>query len=204
MDIFSVASWVGTVAFALSGFMVGVRKHLDIMGIFILSMITANGGGAIRDVLANRTPWVMTDITAFYLVVGTLAAAYLFTLHRVKALEKSRLFVLCDALGLVAFSVTGALVGLDAGFNVFGVTALAFITAAGGGIIRDLMVNEVPAVLTSDFYGSIAVLLGAAIYALHYFGWQNELNVTLLFMAALVLRTIAYLRQWHLPRLKMD
>ena len=203
MDIFNIASWLGTLAFALSGFLVGVRKELDIMGIFILAMLTANGGGAIRDVLVNRTPWVLTDITAFNLVIIPLLIAYLLKLHRYATLEKHRLFVLCDALGLVAFSVTGALVALDAGLNFFGVTALAFITATGGGIIRDAMVNEVPAVLNSDFYGTIAVLLGAALYLLHYFDVQTELNVVLVFVAALALRTVAYFRQWQLPRLKI-
>lgn len=205
MDIFSVASWIGTIAFALSGFFVGVRKELDIMGIFILSMLTANGGGAVRDVLVNNIPLALTDITAFYLVFGTLLVAFVLRLHHfADALERKHLFVLCDALGLVAFSVTGALVGINAGLSFFGVMALAFITATGGGIIRDLIVNEVPAVLSSDFYGSVAALLGASIYALYHFGCHNEWSVTVLFVLALLLRTVAYLRGWYLPRLKYN
>jgi len=182
MDIFTIASWVGGIAFAFSGFLVGVRKELDVMGVFILSMLTANGGGALRDVLVNRTPWVLTDLSAFYMVLGVLIIAFAFKLQRFAWVEKSRMFVLSDSLGLVAFSVTGAMVGVESGLNIFGVMVLAFLTATGGGIVRDVMVNEVPSVLNSDFYGSIAILLGAAIYGLHIIGLQTELTVTFVFL----------------------
>ncbi|MCH2547194.1 MAG: TRIC cation channel family protein, partial [Alphaproteobacteria bacterium] len=114
--------------------------------------------------------------------------------------EKSRVFVLSDALGLAAFSMTGALVAMDANLNVIGVMALAFITAAGGGIIRDVLVNEIPAILSSDFYGSIAILIGLGVYVLNGLNIANNLTLTLLFFAALCLRLGAYFFQWKLPR----
>ena len=202
MDIFTLASWIGGIVFVLSGFLLGVRKELDLMGIFILSMLTANGGGAVRDVLVNRTPNVLVDLSAFYMVLGVIAVAMLLRLHRRLDLEKSQLFVLCDSLGLAAFSVTGALVGVESGLNIFGVMVLAFITATGGGIIRDLIVNEVPSVLSSDFYGSIAILLGAGIYALHITDTSSDINILALFVAALLLRLIAHIKGWRLPRVK--
>ncbi len=201
IDIFSLASIIGTIAFALSGFMVGVRKDLDIMGIFILSMLTANGGGAVRDVLVGRLPNVLTDIYAFIIVVGVIFGALLLRLHRRPTFEKSHIFVLSDSLGLVAFSVTGTLVGIEAGLSIFGVMVLAFITASGGGIIRDLMVNEVPSVLSSDFYGTIAILLGAVMYMLHHTPYYNDTALTMLFVAALAVRLTAYYFGWKLPRI---
>ena len=201
MDIFIVASWLGGIAFALSGFLVGIRHRLDIMGIFIVSMLTANGGGAVRDLLVNRTPAVLLDSSSFYMVLGVMAVAYLFKVHRNEHLEKSHLFVVSDSLGLVAFSVTGALVGVEAGLSIFGVMVLSFITAAGGGIIRDLLVNEVPAILSSDFYGTIALLLGASIFLLDLFEFNTNMNVTILFVAALLLRMTAYMKKWKLPRI---
>ena len=200
MDIFTLASYIGTVAFAFSGFFVGVSKKMDWMGIFILSMLTANGGGAIRDVLVNRPPVVLTDMSGFYMVLAVFFIAILFRLHRFAKVEKSRVFVLSDALGLAAFSMTGALVAMDANLNVFGVMALAFITAAGGGIIRDVLVNEIPAILSSDFYGSIAILIGLGVYVLNGLNIANNLTLTLLFFAALCLRLGAYFFQWKLPR----
>lgn len=201
-DIFFISSLIGTIAFALSGFLIGARKHLDLMGVFILAMLTANGGGAVRDVLVGRLPAVLTDLSAFLTVVCVVLAGLILRLHRNPNIEKSHFFVLSDSLGLVAFSVTGALVGIESGLSIFGVMVLAFITATGGGIIRDLMVNEVPSVLSSDFYGTVAVLLGAVIFTMHKIGWYNDLSLIGAFALALIIRLIAYYFHWRLPRMR--
>jgi uncharacterized membrane protein YeiH len=202
IDIFLLASWIGGMAFALSGFLVGVRKNLDIMGIFILAFLTASGGGIIRDVLIGRTPLVLTDYSAFILVLLTFLVGV--ALHYTKNIdiEKRGFFIISDSIGLVAFSLTGALVGIDAGLNMFGVVVLSFITATGGGILRDVTVNEVPSVFESDFYGSISVLMAATIFGLHKAGLQTDMNIVLVFVAALMVRLLAYKFKWHLPKLK--
>lgn len=202
LTVFMVASWVGSVAFALSGFLVGARKQLDVMGIFILAILTANGGGALRDVLIGKTPSVLTDMSAFLLVLTVVSIALAIKLHKNAHVEKHQLFLLSDAVGLAAFSVTGALAGIEADLSLFGVMVLAFLTATGGGIIRDVMVNDVPSVLSSDFYGSIAILMGAAIYALHSYALLSEMTISLVLILALVLRVVAYNRSWRLPRIK--
>lgn len=202
LTIFTLASWIGSVAFALSGFLIGARKQLDVMGIFILAILTANGGGALRDVLIGKTPSVLTDMSAFLLVLGVVVIALVIKLHRNVQLQKHQLFLLSDAVGLAAFSVTGALAGIDAELSLFGVMVLAFLTATGGGILRDVMVNDVPSVLSSDFYGSIAILMGAAIYALHAAGLDSDKTISALLVSALALRIIAYRRSWRLPRIK--
>ncbi|MDG1286581.1 MAG: TRIC cation channel family protein [Rickettsiales bacterium] len=201
LDIFVIASFIGTVAFALSGFLIGASKKMDWMGVFILAMLTANGGGVIRDVLVNQTPKLLTDLSGFFIVVVVFIVALVFKLGRSAKIEKSRLFVLSDALGLVAFSMTGALVGVEAELNAFGVVVLAFITAAGGGIIRDVLVNEVPALFSSDFYGSVAILAGLGVYFLHYFNVANNLTLAALLAGALALRLCAYVFKWKLPRI---
>lgn len=202
MDIFFISSLIGTVAFALSGFLVGVAKKMDLMGVFILSMLTANGGGAIRDILVNQTPKILTDLSGFTIVLIVFIAAMLLRLHRYSKIEANSLFVLCDALGLAAFSITGALVGVEAELNVFGVVVLAFITAAGGGIIRDALVNDVPAIFSSDFYGSIAILIGLGVYSLDYLGLANSMSLAALLASALLLRLCAYIFKWRLPRMR--
>ncbi len=201
-SIFILASWIGSVAFALSGFLIGARKHLDVMGIFILAILTANGGGALRDVLIGKTPSVLTDMSAFLLVLAVVTIAMLGKLHKNAQIEKHQFFLLCDAVGLAAFSVTGALAGIEAHLSLFGVMVLAFLTATGGGIIRDVMVNEVPFVLSSDFYGSIAILMGAAIFALHAGNLLSDIAITIVLVIALALRILAYKRRWRLPRIK--
>ncbi len=201
IDIFFIASLLGSAAFALSGYLVGVRKHLDFMGIFIVSMLTANGGGAIRDVLVNRTPAVLYDLNAFFLVCAVIIGATLLKFHHKTSIENNSLMLLCDAIGLVAFSVTGTLIGIEAELPIFGVMVLAFITATGGGIIRDILVNELPSLLNSDFYGTISLLIAGTIYVLHYFDQADDTTITIVFLSALLLRIIAYNKSWKLPQI---
>ncbi len=204
MDMYSIASLLGSLAFALSGFFVGVRKQLDLVGVFIVMMLTANGGGAVRDILVGRTPAVLIDPAAFLLVLGVMVTAVLIRVHRFEDLERRPMFVLSDSVGLVAFSLTGALVGIESGLSIFGVMVLAFITATGGGIIRDMIVNEVPTILSSDFYGSIALLMALGIYGLHTLEALNSWTTAGVFTLFLALRLLALKCHWRLPRATLD
>jgi len=202
-DVFLLASYIGTAAFSLSGFLMGVRKELDVMGVFILSFLTANGGGMIRDVFLQKAPWALTDFTAFIIVSCTFLLGLLFHHLRYTSFERQSLFILSDSIGLVAFSVAGALAGIEAGLNIFGVCVLSFITATGGGILRDVLSNEIPAVFKSDFYGSVAIVAALSLYGLHVFEYDSDLYILMLFGALLLLRLLAYKMKWHLPRLRL-
>jgi uncharacterized membrane protein YeiH len=100
--------------------------------------------------------------------------------------------------------VTGALVGIDANLSVFGVMLLAFITATGGGFLRDILLKEIPFILSSDFYGTIALIVGALLYMLHQLGWDSQAVVTIVFIAALLIRLIAWKHKWRLPKIGPD
>ena len=106
-----------------------------------------------------------------------------------------------DGVRLVAISITGGLVGIEDGLHFFGVIILSFLTATGGGIVRDLLVNEVPLVLRADFYGSMALLLGVAIYLLYLADGVNLLSLSVLFAVGLILRLTAYKYRWQLLKL---
>lgn len=199
--IFEMTAIIGSIAFALSGFLVGARKHMDIMGIFILAFLTANGGGILRDLLVGRTPAIMTSMLPFWLAAGTMAVAMAFRLHNVASLERGRVFVVSDAVGLVAFGITGALIGIEKELHFFGVVILSFLTATGGGIIRDVLAKEVPMVLHSDFYGTVAIILAVVIYALHAEALLNPVSLAIVFAAGLSLRLIAHKKAWSLPKL---
>ncbi len=200
--VFDTASIIGSIAFALSGFLVGKRKNMDIMGIFILAFLTANGGGVLRDLLAGRTPAIMESTLPFWLVAGTMVFAMLLRLHHSATVERGRIFIISDAVGLVAFGITGALIGIEQELHFFGVVTLSFLTATGGGIARDMLVNEVPLVLHEDFYGSVALFLGIVIYLLNGAGFMNPVSLMMVFIAGLVLRLIAHKYSWKLPKLK--
>jgi uncharacterized membrane protein YeiH len=206
MDIwvFSLADIVGTIAFAMSGFLIGVRKNLDIMGIFIVAMMTSTGGGVIRDVLIGRTPLVLVNPNLFYTVTIIFLLSMVMKIYKYSDLEARKWFVLSDSMGLVSFGITGSLAAIQYDLNLFGVMVLAFVTAAGGGIIRDMMVNELPAILKSDFYGTVALVVAIITYGMNMFGYLTNQNMLLLFFGALALRLYAYHKGWGLPGIKYD
>jgi uncharacterized membrane protein YeiH len=195
-----IASLAGGIAFALSGFLAGTKKKLDWMGLFILSFLTANGGGILRDLLTDRTPVILLSNEPFFIALVVTLAGSLFKLQRYAELENQWLFVICDAVGLVAFAITGSLVALEINAPFFGFVTLAFLTAAGGAILRDILVNNVPEVLHSGFYGSIAILVAVAFYLLNMQAMLTPLSVLAVFTGGLVLRLVAYHYRWNLPK----
>jgi len=196
-----IADVVGTVAFALSGFMVATRDRLDLLGIFIASFLTALGGGITRDTIADRVPYAFSHLTPTFLVIGVIFLAILLKLYKKNELENKIYFVISDSIGLISFSFTGSFIGLMVDFNIFGVIMLALTTAVGGGIMRDVLLNRVPVVLTSELYGTISILIGCVIFMLDKFDHMTHNNLILLFIIGLSLRLAAYYKKWRLPKL---
>ncbi|GAB7078427.1 trimeric intracellular cation channel family protein [Megalodesulfovibrio paquesii] len=199
--IIYIASLVGGVAFALSGVLIGVRKQLDLMGLFILAFITANGGGVVRDVLLSRPLALIRDAEPFLIAGSALLFAAVFRVYKVQCFENRWYFIVCDSIGLVAFALTGALIGLEVHTHCFGVLTLSLLTAVGGSVIRDILVKEMPAVLHSGFYGTVALLQGLAIYGLHRASLMTSASLLCVSAAALALRLIAWRRNWQIPKL---
>lgn len=201
MSLFLVADIIGIVAFAISGFLAGVRHQLDLLGLIIVASLTALGGGVVRDLLLDRTPFAFNHYYPALTVIATVVLALGFRLYRRAELERKWLFIVSDTVGLVAFSVTGALLGIAAEFNFFGIIIVSFLTAIGGGVTRDVLINQVPAILTSDFYGTIAVIVALLLIGLDVLGWMGDAAIAAVALFATLLRLVAYTRGWHLPRL---
>ena len=191
-----IADIIGIIAFAISGFIVGIRQKLDLLGIVLSAYLTALGGGIIRDVLAKKEIFAFTNTLAGSLVLLVLIIGFSFKLHKMDV-ENNTVFVISDAIGLASFSISGAMVGINAGFNIFGVVFLALITAVGGGMLRDMLINEVPFILREKFYATISIIVGIVLYV---FGISFEVLVITLVLAVF-LRIIAYKKDWHLPRI---
>ncbi len=201
MSLFFFADIIGIIAFSLSGFLAGVRHQLDLLGLIIAASLTALGGGIIRDVILGRVPFAFSEYYPVITIMVTVTAALLFKLYHREAIERKWIFVISDTVGLVAFSVTGALLAIGAGYNFFGVIILSFLTAIGGGVSRDILINQVPAVLISDFYGSIALIVAVLLILLNAMDMMNDLSTTAVALFAIALRLIAYIRKWELPKL---
>ena len=123
---------------------------------------------------------------------ATLAIAWLIRVQRYRSTYLAAAFIIADAIGLAAFSITGAQIGMALQLNLFGVISLAFVTAVGGGIARDILVNDVPMILRTDLYGSVAILIGGLIYLFGHLGWINIFTLNLLFAGGLLFRLTAY------------
>jgi uncharacterized membrane protein YeiH len=202
MDLFLVADIIGIVAFAVSGFLAGVRNGLDLLGLIIVASLTALGGGMIRDLMLDRTPFAFSHYYPALTVMFSVTVAIVFRLYRRKEIERKWIFIISDTVGLVAFSITGALLGIEAGFNFFGVIIVSFLTAIGGGVTRDVLINQIPSILTSDFYGTIALIVALLLITLEHLSWMNDITIALVALFSVVLRLSAYRLGWHLPRIE--
>lgn len=197
--MFEIAEYIGIIAFAVSGFFVGVRSRLDLLGILISVFLTAFGGGIIRDIVADRMPYTFTHTLPGIMVLGMMLLMILLQFHKRESIENRPFFILSDSIGLVSFSITGALIAMQSGMNLTGVLALSFVTAVGGGITRDVIINEVPFVFKTGFYGTVALLVALILYGLEQLDLVNIYTTSLLFLFGVVLRIIAYQRRWSIP-----
>lgn len=208
--IFMAVEMLGTVAFALSGAMTGIKRHLDFFGVLLLGATAATGGGIIRDVLIGSTPPLAFEDYKYMLVaVLTSAALFLcayFSRGRYHAQELriefwSNIF---DALGLGAFAATGVQTGINAGLgdNGFLLVFLGMLTGIGGGILRDLFAQQLPMVLYKHIY-AVACMLGALVYLILWRLGVGQL-VTSFVVIALVftVRMLATRYHWDLPHVE--
>ncbi|MBT4989312.1 MAG: trimeric intracellular cation channel family protein [Rickettsiales bacterium] len=202
MDYLEIASIIGTFAFALSGVLIGVKKNLDVMGVFILAFLTASGGGAIRDIFINRTPTILTDINPYLITICIILIFKVLKLdHEKLRFEEKRLFIFSDTVGLVAFAINGALVGVMLELSIFGVLTIGFLTSVGGGIIRDILVNDIPSTLQSGFYGTVSIIIGVMIFTLSHFNVELTFCLPVIFLFGTLLRFYTLTKKIRLPKL---
>ena len=199
--MFELAEYIGIIAFAMSGFFVAARAKLDFLGVLISVFLTAFGGGIIRDIIVDKTPYTFTHTTPAVVVFTLMFLLIVFRFHKKESIENKSWFIISDSIGLVSFSVTGTLIALQHELNITGVLALSFVTAVGGGITRDVIINEVPFVFKTGFYGTVSLLVGAMLYLLHMFHRMDFYSILVVFVLGVVLRVVAYYKKWSIPLL---
>ena len=206
--IFQLCEAIGTAAFAVSGAMVAIDKGTDIFGVLLMAVFTALGGGTLRDVLIGHFPPRM--FTNFhYVLLSCICALTVFILARSlkeRYIERERLIEqvnnVFDAIGLGIFAVSGARIGMEAGFadNIFLTTFLGTTTAIGGGMLRDVLLQEMPFVLKKRVY-AVAAIVGALGYALLMrMGMNSVMAYALGMMATIAVRILATVFRWNLPK----
>ena len=197
--MFELAEYIGIIAFAMSGFFVAVRTKLDFLGVLISVFLTAFGGGILRDIIVDKTPYTFTHNMPGIMVFSIMILLILFRFHKKESIENRAFFIFSDSIGLVSFSITGALVALENDLNLTGVLALSFLTAVGGGITRDIIINEVPFVFKTGFYGTVSLLVGVLMYLLDVFSVMSFYSIAVVFILGVTLRVVAYYKKWSIP-----
>lgn len=196
-SLYTFIELAGTFAFAISGALAAKDKGMDVFGILVVAFTVACGGGIIRDLCIGAIPPVgLSDWR--YLTVAILAAIITMSLD---SLSKSlnRPVLLFDALGLSLFAVSGARKALAFGHNNEVAILLGMITAIGGGVLRDILLNRIPVILEKEIYAS-AALLGAGVVVMgNYFGWPNDWVFSAGFLLCFTLRILALYYHWELP-----
>ncbi|QZS52838.1 trimeric intracellular cation channel family protein [Rhodococcus opacus] len=194
-----VLDLAGTFAFALNGALTAVRAvRLDIVGVITLGMITALGGGAVRDFLLDALP-PATFVDLRYLAVAAAGALIAFGLSF--RLERLAMPInVLDAIGLSVFAVLGAHKALELGFGVVQAVIVGTITGVGGGTIRDVLIGRIPTVLRSELYAVPAVIGAAGIAAAHSVGHDNLVTALGAAAVCFVIRMLGVRFDLHAPR----
>lgn len=195
--VYTFIDLAGTFAFAMSGAVAARSKGLDVFGIMVVAFTVACGGGIIRDLCIGAIPPVgLRDWR--YLAVALVAAFMVMGLIPLSR-WMGRPVLLFDALGLSLFAVAGASKALEFGHNYQVAILLGTITAVGGGVLRDVLLNRVPVIFQKEIYAS-AALLGASIVVLgHYLGWNGDWVFLIGITACFTLRMLALYFHWELP-----
>ena len=205
-----VLELIGAAAFAISGAMAAIKRKADIFGVVFLGVITALGGGVIRDVLIGQLPPKMF-VSYAYLLASLLVSLIVFFdayirrekyfANKDKLSEINNIF---DAAGLAVFTISGMNTAMGVSGNVILILTLGVITGVGGGMLRDMMTNTMPKVLRRRVYAVAALIGGALYYVLHLIGVNDILSAVIGMVTIFVLRVLATAYKWNLPSVKFD
>lgn len=180
---------LGTIAFAISGVLVAMEKKLDLFGVFIIAFVTAVGGGTLRDMLIGSTPvfW-MRDYSYISIIIGTVALAVLFAKHLHNFRKTLLVF---DAIGIGLFTMVGVEKGLAYDLLPIMCIALGTVTACFGGVIRDILCNQIPAVFSKEIYATPCILGGIIYFVLMRLPFEETYAYTIAILFIIVVRLLA-------------
>ena len=199
---------IGAAAFAVSGAMAALEHEADIFGVIFLAVVTALGGGVIRDLLLGVTPPKMF-VSYVYLAVAAVAALVVFAdayirrekyrKHRDRLDSINNMF---DAVGLAVFTVSGMNTAMQQSDNVLLILVLGMSTGVGGGMLRDMMINKMPKVLRKRVYAVASLLGGGVYYVLFALGVHETIAAVSGMVVIIALRVLATVYKWNLPAIR--
>ncbi|MFP1724962.1 trimeric intracellular cation channel family protein [Lonsdalea quercina] len=188
---------IAITAEGMSGALAAGRRNMDIFGVSLIAFITALGGGTVRDILLGNFPIGWTQHPAYiYLTVG----AGLFTVIIARFMQHlHRLFLVLDAMGLIAFTIIGCNVALHLNYSLTIVVIAGVTTGIFGGILRDIFCNRTPMVLRKELYACVSLLVALLYLGFRHVGLNHDINQLLSFLIGLSVRLAAIRWSWQLP-----
>ncbi len=198
MELSLVLDLLGTIAFAISGVLTAFKKRMDLFGIFIIAFVTAAGGGTLRDILIQAPITWMRDLTFVYVIAGAAVFALIF---RKKLGYLRRSLFLFDTIGIALYTVVGVQKGFEAEFPFLVCVALGTITASFGGVIRDLLCNEIPVIFRKEIYATACIVGGSMYYLLRMAGLPIDLVAIASGVVVMTIRLLAVWFKWSLPNI---
>lgn len=199
-QIFQLINLLGIVTFSVAGALKGIREGLDLLGIATLGLVNSLGGGILRDAIVGKIPnALISPYDISFALLGVVISLVLYTKTK-KQFENKYTFLILDAIGLSAFTTTGAILAYSAGVSFYGVVLLATITGVGGGAIADILLRRVPWVLKEDFYATCSIVGAVVFYISIEFSQNMTLSSIACTLGTLTLRILAIVYGWRLPR----
>ncbi|NVK52135.1 MAG: trimeric intracellular cation channel family protein [Flavobacteriaceae bacterium] len=202
MDLIYVLDIIGTFAFAISGALVASKKDFDLFGVIIIAFVTAVGGGMTRDVLINAHPinWI-GDLNYIWTILAAVVFTFLFK-SKIAPLRKT--FFLFDTIGIGVFTLLGVQKGLSYELHPFIAVVMGMVSSVIGGVIRDVLTNEVPLIFKKEIYAS-ACLAGGGVYLLtYYLEFSNTIQFLATIFTVISIRLLAVRFHLQLPKIKDD
>ena len=196
---FVIIEFIGTFAFAISGVRLSSTKHFDIFGAWIVGMATAIGGGTIRDLMLGLNPFWMTNGSYFICCALAVLAVGMFGKY---IIHHNYTWFIFDTIGLALFNVIGIEKTLALGHSFWVAITMGAVTGAGGGIIRDVLMNDVPLIFRSEIYALACVAGGIAYVVCLHMGLSVEISALLSAFSVILIRILAVKFHWQLPVLK--
>lgn len=187
----------GTLVFAISGVLVAIEKKFDLIGAIIIGIVTAVGGGTLRDVLIGETPvgW-MKDLNYLYVIFTAIPLCFFFQ----KSIQKLRKGIfLFDTIGIGLFTILGLQKTLGVGLSPVIALMMGIVSAVFGGVIRDVLTNEIPLIFRKEIYASACLVGGLVFLEMEYFAPALIYNVPVSILVVIIIRYLAVRKNWTLP-----
>jgi uncharacterized membrane protein YeiH len=202
ISLFSAFDLLGTVAFAISGALAAMTRKLDLFGIFIVAFVTATGGGTVRDILIGNNPVMWMENTFYIYLISIIT--FLAIIFRRKIIHLKRSLFLFDTIGLGVFTITGVEAGIENGLSPIISIALGAITGTFGGVIRDILCNEIPVIFRKEIYATACIIGGLGYVILYDLGVNNDIIYVVTSLIVISIRLVVVKFKIALPYFSLE